>query len=63
MSASAPVAEIASQALTGDNLALTQTRVAESNVLREQLSTWLAAQPWCEQVFASEFYITKFNFI
>lgn len=51
---SAPVDEIASQALTGDNLTLTQTRVAESNVLREQLSTWLAAQPWCEQVFASD---------
>jgi histidinol-phosphate aminotransferase len=49
----APVAEIASQALT-DNLALMQTRVKTSNRLRQQLCLWLAQQHWCKTIYPSE---------
>jgi histidinol-phosphate aminotransferase len=49
----APVAEIASQALT-NSLTLMQTRVKTSNRLRQQLCLWLAQQHWCKTIYPSE---------
>ncbi|TYK64592.1 histidinol-phosphate transaminase [Colwellia echini] len=49
----APIAEIASQALTND-LALMQTRVINANALRTELITWLEQQNWCCEVFPSD---------
>ncbi|RHW74855.1 histidinol-phosphate transaminase [Colwellia sp. RSH04] len=49
---SAPVAEIASQALTTKRQLMTD-RVSDTNRLREELSQWLQTQRWCEQVFTS----------
>ena len=49
----APVAEIASKALTND-LSVIQTRVNDANSLREQLSEWLKQQKWCNDVFDSD---------
>jgi histidinol-phosphate aminotransferase len=49
----APVAEIASKALTND-LNVMQTRVNTANRLREQLSEWLKQQKWCNDVFDSD---------
>ncbi|PKI18134.1 histidinol-phosphate transaminase [Colwellia sp. 12G3] len=49
----APVAEIASQALTND-LAVMQTRVNSTNSLREQLNVWLKQQHWCSDTFPSD---------
>ena len=50
---SAPVAEIASAALT-TGLGKMTKQVQASNTLREQLNQWLTKQPWCKQVFASD---------
>ncbi|KGJ93267.1 histidinol-phosphate transaminase [Colwellia psychrerythraea] len=49
----APVAEIASKALTND-LSIMQARVNAANHLREQLSEWLKQQKWCSDVFESD---------
>jgi len=49
---SAPVAEIASQALTSKCNIMTE-RVAVTNSLRNELSKWLQEQSWCQQVFTS----------
>ncbi|MBU2872278.1 histidinol-phosphate transaminase [Colwellia sp. E2M01] len=49
----APIAEIASQALTND-LAAMQTRVNSANALRAQLNDWLEQQAWCCEVFPSD---------
>jgi histidinol-phosphate aminotransferase len=49
----APVAEIASQALTND-LVVMQTRVNSTNSLREQLNVWLKQQHWCSDTFPSD---------
>jgi len=51
---SAPVAEIASQALTGNNLQLMKNRVQKTNELRQSFSDWLALQSWCDEVFTSD---------
>ncbi|NMP31328.1 histidinol-phosphate transaminase [Thalassotalea sp. M1531] len=51
---SAPVAELASQFLTGTNLQLMKERVQQSNSLRKDLSQWLVSQDWCSEVFASD---------
>ena len=50
---SAPVAEIASTALT-TGLGKMTKQVQASNTLREQLNQWLTKQSWCKQVFASD---------
>ena len=50
---SAPVAEIASTALT-TGLGKMTKQVQASNTLREQLNLWLTKQVWCKQVFASD---------
>jgi histidinol-phosphate aminotransferase len=50
---SAPVAEIASLALSND-LALMTKRVKTTKVLRHSLTTWLNEQNWCKQVFISD---------
>ncbi len=50
---SAPVAEIASSALT-IGLSKMTDQVQQSNSLREQLATWLNEQVWCKQVFPSD---------
>ena len=49
----APVAEIASQALTHD-LAMMKARVNNTNALREQLALWLKQQYWCSDIFPSD---------
>jgi histidinol-phosphate aminotransferase len=51
---SAPVAEIASNALAKQGLEQVIIRVKETITLREQLSVWLNEQVWCEKVFASD---------
>lgn len=50
---SAPVAEIASSALTV-GLSKMINQVQASNSLREQLALWLKNQDWCQQVFVSD---------
>jgi len=47
---SAPVAEIASQALNSAGLAVMTNRVKSSNILRADLVQWLSEQSWCEFV-------------
>jgi histidinol-phosphate aminotransferase len=51
---SAPVADIASNALEKSGLEQVSIRVQENQILREQLSAWLAEQNWCAKVFASD---------
>jgi histidinol-phosphate aminotransferase len=51
---STPVADISSAALAPSGLEKMRLRVQETGVLRAQLSTWLAAQSWCSQVFNSD---------
>jgi histidinol-phosphate aminotransferase len=51
---SAPVAEIASEALEKTGLAQMNNRVQETGTLRGQLAVWLGQQKWCEQVFSSD---------
>lgn len=50
---SAPVAEIASTALTSGLSKMTE-QVQSSNALKSQLALWLTKQTWCKQVFASD---------
>lgn len=50
---SAPVAEIASKALSTDLETMSQ-RVQDCNKLKAELSTWLNEQDWCSEVFASD---------
>lgn len=50
---SAPVAEIASLALTDDLEKMTE-RVTTCNGIKTDLSTWLSKQGWCSEVFASD---------
>ncbi|WP_440873923.1 histidinol-phosphate transaminase [Thalassotalea sp. PLHSN55] len=51
---SAPVAEIASQALNQTGLAKMNAQVSNVISLRESLIDWLKAQAWCETVFPSD---------
>jgi len=51
---SAPVAQLASEALNNDGILQMQVRVKEVNILREQLIDWLKEQSWCDEVFASD---------
>jgi len=51
---SAPVADIASKELSSQGLKKVGIRVQETQILREQLSTWLAQQSWCTKVFNSD---------
>jgi len=51
---SAPVAEIASNALARSALEKISIRVQETIVLRQQLSAWLTEQTWCESVYVSD---------
>lgn len=50
---SAPVAEIASSALSTDLAKMTR-RVQDCNKVKAELSTWLSQQNWCSEVFASD---------
>lgn len=50
---SAPVAEIASKALSTD-LSTMSERVQYCNNIKADLSSWLAEQSWCSQVFNSD---------
>jgi len=50
---SAPVAEIASTALSADLTKMTQ-RVQNCNTIKAELVTWLNQQNWCSEVFASD---------
>jgi len=50
----APVAEIASQALTHEAIVQMSFKVREVSLLRDQLIAWLEQQDWCEQVFPSD---------
>ena len=51
---SAPVADIASEALAEPSLEQMNQRVLETNALRAQLATWLTKQNWCSEVFSSD---------
>ena len=51
---SAPVADIASEALAQPGLEKMRMRVQETDILRGQLATWLTAQTWCNEVFHSD---------
>ena len=51
---SAPVAEMASSALSAQGLEQVSVRVKETNLLRAQLSAWLKEQSWCTKVFNSD---------
>ena len=51
---SAPVADIASEALAKPGLEQMSQRVLETNALRAQLATWLAKQSWCSEIFNSD---------
>ena len=51
---SAPVADIASNALHGEGIKTMQARVQQTQQLRQQLSLWLQQQAWCSQVFNSD---------
>jgi len=51
---SSPVAQIGSIALANENLKQVSIRVEETTFLRQQLATWLDAQPWCEKVHHSD---------
>ena len=55
---SAPVAEIASSALQGDNLTVMTNRVESTNKLAIELADWLSNQAWCSKVFP-----TNANFV
>lgn len=59
---SAPVAEIASKALTTDLENMTE-RVHTCNNTRAALSTWLSDQNWCSEVFASDANFVLFRCI
>ena len=59
---SAPVAEIAAQALTND-LSLMKERVKAANILRQSLVSWLNKQDWCKQVFDSDANFVLFRCI
>jgi len=59
---SAPVAEIASVALS-DDLAIMTERVASCNQVKADLIDWLNQQTWCEQVFASDANFVLFRCI
>lgn len=51
---SAPVADIASNALSSGEIMQMNIRVKESVLLREQLSLWLNEQFWCEKIYHSD---------
>jgi len=59
---SAPVAEIASNALSSDLDKMT-TRVQTCNKLKEKLSLWLSEQNWCLEVFSSDANFVLFRCI
>jgi histidinol-phosphate aminotransferase len=50
----APIAELASQALSENGLAIMQSRVTTTNSLKDEFVTWLTSQHWCEEVFPSD---------
>ena len=49
----APVAELASKALT-DDISIMHDRVTTTNQLKDELIVWLGEQSWCSEVFASD---------
>lgn len=51
---SAPVADIASRALTEHGVEKMHLRVRETKTLRTQLFHWLTKQAWCNKVFQSD---------
>ena len=59
---SAPVAEIASKALSSD-LAKMTVRVQDCNKIKAELSIWLNKQQWCNEVFASDANFVLFRCI
>ncbi|MDX2368981.1 MAG: histidinol-phosphate transaminase [Colwellia sp.] len=59
---SAPVAEIASKALSTDLDKMSQ-RVQTCNSLKATLSTWLSAQNWCSEIFGSDANFVLFRCI
>ncbi|MEW6981843.1 histidinol-phosphate transaminase [Colwelliaceae bacterium 6471] len=57
----APVADIATNALTKEGLQQISIRVQESNLLRAELSAWLNEQEWCQQVYPSDANFVLFS--
>ena len=60
---SAPVADIASNVLQDKGLTTMALRVQTTSTLRKQLSSWLKAQTWCQQVFNSNANFVLFRCI
>lgn len=60
---SAPVADIASNALASEGLLQMKARVQETNQLLIELKQWLTKQSWCEKVYDSDanFVLFKTN--
>ncbi|MGL1958156.1 MAG: histidinol-phosphate transaminase [Colwellia sp.] len=59
---SAPVAEIASQALSTDLSKMTE-RVQTCKAVKTKLITWLSQQSWCSEIFASDANFVLFRCI
>lgn len=49
----APVADIASSALSADGIANMKAKVQEIEQIKQALSAWLIEQSWCQKVFPS----------
>ncbi|WP_286261708.1 histidinol-phosphate transaminase [Thalassotalea atypica] len=58
---SAPVAQIASQALASNNLSQMTARVSETNALKQLFVEWLEQQAWCNEVYPSDANFVLFN--
>lgn len=50
----APIAELATNALTPQGLSVMQARVKTTNQLKEDFIAWLNTQTWCSDVFNSD---------
>lgn len=50
----APIAELASNALNAQGLAVMQARVKTTNQLKDEFIVWLNTQSWCDEVFPSD---------
>ena len=50
----APIAELATNALSSDGLEVMKTRVSTTNQLKSNFIGWLHTQDWCSEVFNSD---------
>lgn len=57
----APIAELATNALSEDGLGIMTARVTETNQLKEAFIAWLGKQHWCSDVFQSDANFVLFS--